>query len=252
MTPEIQSGEQLSKHLDSVMQVLAGSLRILMVDDNPEVLLLMKSFLLEGNNLFAVDAVSSADEADKALQNPTYNLAVIDLYMPTSDVTQNLISRYTEQLPILVVSGKASGGEGYLCSQMNIVGFFDKEMLDQRTLYRAAFDAALKHRLSGIYPAPLYKQKLQSAFNILMSDSPESVSEWAQRLGVSSRALEYSFDCTSRSPRQILKLYRLYRIARAVDTSHSLLRADLTPKDRNLLEYYSAFTNKLKEMVWTM
>jgi CheY-like chemotaxis protein len=232
-----------------VASTLAGSLRVLVVDDNPDVLSLLTEFLSDSRGLFAIDTGSSVEEARSALETSSYDLAIFDLYMPNAAGTQPLIRRYSDRLPILVVSGKATGSDGYLCSQLNIVGFLDKEMLDQPVLRRAAFNAAVKHRLSGIYPSPLYDAKLKGAFDALIGGNPESVTEWADLLGVSVRALEYSFGCAAKPPGAALALHKLYRIVLAADTDPRPLAGYLSPKEIGLITFYSAFSNKLKEML---
>ena|SRR5579863_5413264 len=91
------------------MDTRTQPLRILIADDDPQVLILFERLLTRGG--YSVIAVSSGDAAMKVLEERSVDLLVLDLSMPDPDGFELLrVLRATKPgLRILAVSGALHG-----------------------------------------------------------------------------------------------------------------------------------------------
>lgn len=87
-------------------------LRILIVDDEPTVVLLLKEFLVaEG---YDVVTASNGEEALRMSHGRGFDLYIVDLIMPRKDGIETILSlkaRFRNK-PIIAMSGGWSSGEG--------------------------------------------------------------------------------------------------------------------------------------------
>lgn len=91
---------------------MKSRLRILIVDDEPTVVLLLKELLVaEG---YEVTTAANGDEALRLSQTRVFDLFIVDLIMPRKDGIETILSlkaRFRNK-PIIAMSGGWSSGEG--------------------------------------------------------------------------------------------------------------------------------------------
>lgn len=101
---------------------------ILAVEDSPDVKLLLESVLSGPNR--EVHVVDTGEEGLKVLEERVVNLLILDLVLPDTD-GRNLLLRIrdegaTEDLPVLVLSGKVSSETKAECLALGADAFFEK------------------------------------------------------------------------------------------------------------------------------
>jgi DNA-binding NtrC family response regulator len=79
--------------------------RILVVDDEPNMLRLLKTILMDKTG-YEVDTTNNPLEVDKLLKEQTYDLVVSDLKMPLVDGIDliDIIKRIDAQIPIIIIT----------------------------------------------------------------------------------------------------------------------------------------------------
>ncbi|MCO6497983.1 MAG: response regulator [Chitinophagaceae bacterium] len=111
--------------------------RILMIDDDEDLLNLVKNFLAEKG--FLITAFSSWSEAQKELHQSEPDLILLDVFIKTQDglniCNQLRSSSFTRHIPILILSGFAElsgsateefGASGFLAKPFDLDILYDK------------------------------------------------------------------------------------------------------------------------------
>lgn len=132
-------------------------MRILVVEDDP-VLGEAIEFALKINN-YAVDRVANGTSADAALKQGSFDLAVLDLGLPSVDgheVLRRLRSR-SDRLPVLVLSARDaaeekaraldSGADDYLAKPFSVTEFLARV---RALLRRGQYGAATQVTMAGV------------------------------------------------------------------------------------------------------
>lgn len=120
----------------------SAAVRILAVDDDPEIQLLLR-FIFTGEGREVVFA-ATADEAEAALASGRFDLVLLDLLLPDDD-GRDLLRRFradprSRGLPILVLSGTEGSAARDECLQLGADDFlakpFDPELIRAAVLAR--------------------------------------------------------------------------------------------------------------------
>jgi CheY-like chemotaxis protein len=233
-----------------VLATLAGTLKVLVVDDDEQVLDLVAS-MLRVCPLLDVTAVGSVERARRlGSERHNWHCWVLDLYVPELDDGMALMGSFAARYPIVALSGRSSGGEGYRCSQLGVMAFFDKSAISQSALLDCVFRNAQMKMLFERFPFVRQSKVLTCVADSLIDSWPESVTEWAGALSISPRTLEqWCTDCGSLKPRTILILHHLYQLAYRMCTAPKGRASALSAHDAKLLGRFAARRSRLAALV---
>ena len=202
--------QRAERRVESLVSALKGTLRVLVVDDDDDLLALFTANL-QLCSLFDVHAAGTVEHARSLAGQGRWHCWLVDLYVPRIEDGMALIRDYASAVPILVLSGRSTGGDGYQASQKGIVGFLDKGAIDADTLIRRAYGIAVRRLLCPGYPSAGTDDEALAA---LFERSPGTVGEWAGLLSVTPRALERRIDAIAAvRPGTLLALQSLYALA---------------------------------------
>ena len=100
--------------------------RILLVDDEPEFLEIMRERL--ANRDIIVDTSDSAEEAFQKIQNQVYDAVILDLKMPGIDGIQALITmrKKRPELQVILLTGHATLEKGIEAMKSGAMDFIEK------------------------------------------------------------------------------------------------------------------------------
>jgi CheY-like chemotaxis protein len=208
-----QADEPQQSQLDVVLGTLTGTLKVLVADDDEQMLDLVSS-VLTVCPLFSVTAVASARRARSLASAGGWHCLLFDLYVPEIADGLGLARDFAPDTPVVMLSGRSTGEEGYRCSQYNVADFLDKGDIHAAVIRATVLRHALLKLLFLGYPFARDNLSGRQMAATLVENLPESVAQWAELQGVSPRALEQrSLDCGGFRPRTVLALFRLYRLA---------------------------------------
>ena len=168
---------------------LDGVINVLLVDSNPAVL---KSLfeILKPLRLYSVDTASSAHEAERKLRTPRRtHIVVMDLGL--NDIKNDefyLLKKYSNRISFVIFSGCHSSARGFAAGQFGAKVFFEKTT----NFDNANFISSINKIALFTVINPRYKfesDTLSRSTDILFNKSPKFVSQWAQLLGLTDRAL---------------------------------------------------------------
>jgi CheY-like chemotaxis protein len=131
---EESGAAELAAHAGELLALLrglaeeAGAQRVLVVDDDPEMQLLL-GHLLDGPGV-EVTAATSAAEARARLEAERFDLVVLDLLLPDADGRQVLLAirgdRTNAATPVFMLSAKTNPRTRAECAALGANGFFEK------------------------------------------------------------------------------------------------------------------------------
>lgn len=229
--------------------MLKESLRVLVVDDDEQISDMITGYL-ELCPLFSVTAVDSVDKARRAAAEGTWHCWMVDLYVPDIRDGMGLMEEFADQVPVMVMSGQSTGGEGYRCGQLNVTGFIDKSEIDRAALVNRVYRLALTRLLCANYPkAPTNKAAL-AALDLLFTDTPDTVTDWASRLQITARTLEqWMRECGPNRPNTILSLFQVYQTAFAHTSLDRELRESVRELAESVIQRYADRPARLRRLV---
>jgi CheY-like chemotaxis protein len=199
--------------LELIGRLLKDSLSVMVVDDDDQVLETVCGYI-ELCPLFRVEPVHDVSKARALAQARPWHCWLVDLYVPDIADGMGLMEEFSATVPTIAMSGLSTGGEGYRCSQLSVVGFIDKSELNAPALVDRVFRLALTKLLCCRYPSLPNSKVAESAMEALFKNAPESVGEWSRQLQVTARTLEqWTRECGSYKPNTILSLFHVYRVA---------------------------------------
>ena len=104
---------------------MEGTGKILVVDDNPYDLILIKELL---NKEYHIQTVSSARAALQSLRNQSFNLVITDMCMPKMDgfkLVESIKSQWPG-IPVIMVSATLEKNCQQKVLEMNVAAFLNK------------------------------------------------------------------------------------------------------------------------------
>ncbi len=226
--------------LERVYGMLAGTFSVLALDDDEDMLAMLVSYL-QICPIFSVTGAATVDEALGLIVSRQWHCWVVDLYVPTAAQGLGLVAQVARHIPVVVLSGQSTGGEGYLCGQHGAEAFIDKGVIEADTLNARVFDLCLKKRLAPAFPFADTRDPRAEVLTHLFDSEVLAVAQWARALAVSRRALEQRVhEACGLAPLTVLWLYRLYRIAQRYCRNGGRLPFPLSRSERALLTRFVA------------
>jgi CheY-like chemotaxis protein len=201
--------------------------------------------------LLDVTAVGNVERARRlGAERHNWHCWVLDLYVPELNDGLALMESFAARYPIVALSGRSSGGEGYRCSQLGVMAFFDKSAISQSALLECVFRNAQMKMLFERFPFVRQSKVLTCVAESLIESWPQSVTEWAGALSITPRTLEqWCTDCGSLKPRTILILHHLYQLAYRMCTAPKGRASALAARDAKLLGRFAARRSRLTALV---
>jgi len=134
--------------------------RVLIVDDDQEMLLSLEEGLSKYDDTFSISTAQDGLEAVEALKNSTFSLVVTDLKMPKMDgfsLLSHIMQHYPE-IPVIIITGYSTSEMERLAREGGAIGYIAKPfMIDDlakriiTTLRREAEGGTLHSVSSGIF-----------------------------------------------------------------------------------------------------
>ncbi len=248
--PATLTVDTMAASLELVLSLLKHSLNVLVVDDDEQVLDMVAGYL-EMCSLIDVTAVKTVDEARRLAAKQLWHCWLVDLYVPDIDDGLGLMRDYAHAIPMIVLSGRSTGSEGYRCSELNVLGFIDKTEIRGPALIKQVFQTCLYKTMCTKYPnVGTCGRRGDNPLEVLELRRPESVTEWASMLSLSSRTLEqWAGECGAYKPNTILALFHLYRVAfaRAMHPRHKPAR--LSHREQAIVDRYAERPARLRDLI---
>lgn len=242
--------DSMAASLDLVLSLLKHSLNVLVVDDDEQVLDMVAGYL-ELCSLFQITPVKTVDEARELAARQLWHCWLVDLYVPDIEDGLGLMRDYARAIPLIVLSGRSTGSEGYRCGELNVLGFIDKTEIRGPALVQRVFEICLYKTMCTKYPnIGTCGKRGDNPLQVLQLRRPESVAEWASMLGVSARTLEqWAGECGAYKPNTILALFHLYRIsfARTMHPRHK--PAVLSVREQAIVDRYAERPARLRDLI---
>lgn len=168
---------------------LDGTIRVLMVDDQPE---LLESFLLLAEDLPLLNATgaTSAREAWAQIEGPCPpHVCIYDLGL--NDISGDeffLMKHFGSSIAFIVATGRESTQTAFACARRGAFDFVAKPLLYTRFDFWERIHAAF---LANVFNLLGYQtvRPVISAARILVTNQPQSVTEWASLAGVTETYL---------------------------------------------------------------
>ncbi|KMQ51036.1 hypothetical protein CHISP_1959 [Chitinispirillum alkaliphilum] len=233
-----------------LFEFLRESIRVLVVEDNPQSYTLVEA-VLENSPLYKIEqAVSSADAAKKFSNSNRLHVCLLDLGMTDIDNDEfYILRRYNTCCPILVFTGSGSPGKGAESVFLGARAVIEKKSpFDTSHFLKTVNHWALMGILNKSYDEKNWTT-LSLATKILFEKAPHSVTEWADYIGITDRQLRNLWGCGAKS---VLHLFHLYSNAlffyenQFSDTSPCQLNEPLFMKAR---EYFSSHPDLLQTLL---
>jgi CheY-like chemotaxis protein len=116
--------------------------KILVVDDNPYDLILIKELL---NEEYHIQTVSSAKAALKSLRKQSFNLVITDMCMPQMDGFEFIesIKKLYPYLPIVLLSASLEGDYKQKADEMDIAAYLNKPI--DTSLFKNTIKKVMSH-----------------------------------------------------------------------------------------------------------
>src|SRR5438094_7776589 len=143
--------------------------RILIVDDEPGIRKSLKGvFEDEG---FATDTVSSGEECLKKIEQGSYDLVLLDIWLPGMDGLDTLrkLREKSPQTHVIMISGHATIATAVSATKLGAFDFIEKPLSLEHTLLTAR--NALSHRRLE-QANDLLRLQLEERFNIVGESIP--------------------------------------------------------------------------------
>jgi CheY-like chemotaxis protein len=234
---------------DTFYGPLKRSVSILVVDDDPNLLDLYED-LISGHPLYSVITASTARLAEQIIKKGVHiHLSILDFGI--DDIGSDeyyLLRKYSKKIPFVIISGSADLERAFEASTLGAAGLIAKppetaSMKFWNTLSRIFLDKTILPDFS-ITMNPLLKK----CCDILRTDLPESVTEWANKAHITDAYLRKLLsESTTFPPKHILFLYKIYKnafsyydslyLSEICDSQKSLPAPDQMDH-RRLINYY--------------
>lgn len=180
-----------------------ASRRVLLVEDNPQDVDLLREFLAEGPHEFRLESAGRLADAIAALQSTQYDLVLTDLSLPDSRGCETFgkLQAAAAHLPIIVLSG------------------FGDEALALRTVERGAQDYLLKGRIDhhGLVRAMRYaleRHRLKREADEARAQLEQRVAERTAELATSNVQLKTALDQLQEAQQRAVQQERLHALGR--------------------------------------
>ncbi len=191
------------------------TISILVVDDD-QCQLDFYEEMISGHPLYKVTKASTAKQAELLLSSSAHiQLCILDLGIDDMDNDEYyLLKKFSPKLPIIIISGSADLERAFVASNLGAAGVISKppEVSSQKfwnTLSKVYLDWVI---------LPVIPQMVNPIFatscEIIQSDLPESVSDWAAKANITDTYLRRLWsECYAFPPKHVLFLYKTHKQA---------------------------------------
>lgn len=136
--------------MSMAVQDMGGLNKVLVVEDNPGDARLVTELLAEGSRAtMGVQVVECLNEACSMLSERQFDLVLLDAFLPDSRSFYESITRLRERsdVPIVVMTGIATGDTGPECIRWGADDFVTKDKLNADMLYRTVLHSVQRHQV---------------------------------------------------------------------------------------------------------
>jgi len=194
---------------------LDKSVNILLVDDDPEIISVL-SEIFEPISLFSVYHASTSQQAESILASPPRtHLCVLDLGL--TDLKNDeffLLKRFGARISFIIFTGRSSPKKGFDAHTLGAKAVIEKSG-DFNTLrfYQKVNYFSLQNIINPKH-SPIINDSLSVSTDLLFEKSPQFVSQWAQLMGMTDRALRHIWTKNlGANAKIILSTYQMFETA---------------------------------------
>ncbi len=162
---------------------LHGSLKVLFADDD-RIILEAASEQLAKNPLYRIDCVSTAEDADRKIQDTPYHCAILDMRMKHPQGQYFLLKKYGRILPTVVYSAMDEEAVKSDCSALGAIAFMGKGTQSTLELKKSLDKAAL----TGILRCA--DREGRRVVESALAKRPSSIEQWAQNADLTQKDLK--------------------------------------------------------------
>lgn len=170
---------------------LDNLINILLIDDNPEYLSLMKN-MVKPIPIFSIQTAESALQAEKIITSPNrIHLCVLDLGIKDIDNDEfYLLKKYGLRSCFIIITGSTSPKKGFKAHSLGAKAVIEKAVKFKNVDFVKTINRyALLNIINPKY-AP-NDDTLSVSTDVLFEKSPKMVSKWAKHIGITDRSLRH-------------------------------------------------------------
>jgi CheY-like chemotaxis protein len=170
---------------------LDNLINIVLVDDNPEYLSLMKS-MVKPVSIYSINTAETAIQAENIITSPNrIHICVLDLGITDMDNDEfYLLKKYGKRSSFIIITGSTSPKRGFIAHSLGAKAVIEKAVKFKnvdfiKTVNRYALLNIInpKYRTNG--------DTLSVSTDILFEKSPQMVTKWAKYIGITDRSLRH-------------------------------------------------------------
>lgn len=194
---------------------LLKSVSILFIDDDPNQLNYYED-TIGCHPLCTVIKASNASNAQQIIQSDrVIHLCILDLGI--DDINNDefyLLRKFSKKIPFIIMSGSADIERAFIATNLGAVGMIAKppHIFSKKfwsILSEVFLDRKILPDMSGSF-----NPSLKECCNIIKTNLPEAVSDWAVLANISDAYLRKLWnECFTISPKHVLFLYKIYKQA---------------------------------------
>lgn len=191
--------------------VLDGTLPVIVVEDNPQVLGWLRGYL-ESCPLLDIYQAECVDEAVAVLASsaPPIHCCVMDLGLPEASDGFGLLEQFAADIPFLVVTARNCVDEASHCHHLNAVRVLGKTGLRRDSLIPLVCESAVRHKFRAMAGDDEY---LRKAVEYLYRRKPVRVGLWIGGLGADESYFRDKWSERGLQPKAVLYCHMAYRHA---------------------------------------
>ncbi|MBD3419864.1 MAG: response regulator [Chitinivibrionales bacterium] len=194
---------------------LDNLIKLLCVDDNPDLLKMLKD-MLAPIRLYDMSFAAGARRADEILEMPDCrHLCLFDLGLDDMQGDQfYLLRKYHKKSNFIILTGAQSATTGFCAHELGAVDLFEKSAQFDYLYFAKSLN---RHAMYKILNPTFNKRNLDSltvATKTLFEKSPSSVTQWAMEIGITDRELRHIWKKNlGANAKIILFIYQLFKNA---------------------------------------
>lgn len=188
---------------------------VLLVDDDPEILSVL-SEIFDPICLFSVYRASTSQQAEEILASPPRtHLCVFDLGLTDCKNDEFfLLKRFGTRVSFVIFTGRPSPLKGFNAHNLGAKAIIEKSgEFDTVAFFNTVSHFALLNIINPKHSAVI-NDSLSVSTDLLFEKSPQFVSQWAQMMGMTDRALRHIWTKNlGANAKIILSTYQIFETA---------------------------------------